>query len=540
MTLRIIALATTTLLALAMPAKAQDLRIGLVSEPTSADPHFHNLGSNNALKRHVFEALIETDEDQKLMPALASSWRTIDDTTWEFKLRSGVKFSNGDAFSARDVIYTFCRVPLVEGSPGHFGSFTRSIASIETPDPLTMIVKTTKPDPLLPISFTTMGILNAKLSGAGANLKFKPGGCEDLGGNPKPVEFNNPAFAVGTGPFKFVEFTRGAQIVLERNDGYWGKAAHWKKLTFKPLTSAGPRVAALLAGDIDVAEVPSVQDFDRIKQNGGAVVTKPSNRIIYVHLDQFTGDPNWKTPGIKGTDKNPLTDIRVRKALSMAINRPAIVERVMGGVAVAAGELLPWPLFGSTKDFPIQAFDPDGAKKLLAEAGYPNGFEIVLGTPNDRYINDEKISQAIAQMWTRIGVKTSIDAMTASTFFTRRNKFEFSAYLAGWGADTGEMSNSLNALVMTHQPQQGLGQTNRGRYSNPKMDELVLKAMSTINDGEREKLLQQASRIAMIDDIGILPLHFEVTPWALRKGLTYKGRVDQYTIAMDVMPAPGN
>ncbi|MGL5734595.1 MAG: ABC transporter substrate-binding protein, partial [Beijerinckiaceae bacterium] len=316
--------------------------------------------------------------------------------------------------------------------------------------------------------------------------------------------------AIGSGPFKLVEYTRGTHVVLERNDNYWGTKPHWKKVTFRPLTNAGARVAGLLAGDVDFIEVPPIQDHDRIKSSGFQIAQGLSNRIIYIQLDQFNG-PDWKSPGIKGTDKNPLMDKRVRQALSMAINRPAIVERIMGGVAVPAGELLPWPMFGSTKDFPITKYDVDAAKKLLTEAGYPNGFEITLGTPNDRYINDEKIAQAVAQMWARIGVKTNVDAMTVSTFFTRRNKFEFSAFLAGWGADTGEMSNSMNALVLTHQPQKGLGQTNRARYSNSKVDELVVKAMATINDKERESLLQQASKIAMVDDVGILPLHFEVT-----------------------------
>ena len=537
--LKYAAVAATTLLAstaVVGTSFAQDLRIGLASESTSADPHFHNLGANNALKRHIFDALVETDENQKLIPALAKSWRAVDDTTWEFKLQPNVKFTNGDPLTANDIIYTYCRLPFVEGSPGHFGLAVKTIATIDAPDAETLIIKTSAPDPLLPTSLTSVGIINAKVAGGNSGLKFKQGGCDNLGNNPKPVEFNTPAMAIGSGPFKLVEYTRGTHVVLERNDNYWGTKPHWKKVTFRPLTNAGARVAGLLAGDVDFIEVPPIQDHDRIKSSGFQIAQGLSNRIIYIQLDQFNG-PGWKSPGIKGADKNPLMDKRVRQALSMAINRPAIVERIMGGVAVPAGELLPWPMFGSTKDFPITKYDVDAAKKLLTDAGYPNGFEITLGTPNDRYINDEKIAQAVAQMWARIGVKTNVDAMTVSTFFTRRNKFEFSAFLAGWGADTGEMSNSMNALVLTHQPQKGLGQTNRARYSNTKVDELVVKAMATINDKERESLLQQASKIAMVDDVGILPLHFEVTPWAFKKGLSYKARTDQYTLAADIRPA---
>ncbi|MCG8491019.1 MAG: ABC transporter substrate-binding protein, partial [Sneathiellales bacterium] len=234
--------------------------------------------------------------------------------------------------------------------------------------------------------------------------------------------------------------------------------------------------------------------------------------------------------------KNPFLDQRVRKALSMAINRDAIVAKIMGGVAVPAGELLPQGFFGTNPGMKHEAYDPDGAKKLLAEAGYDKGFELVLGTPNDRYINDAKVAQAIAQMFARVGVKTSVNAMTKSVFFKTRNKYEFSIYLAGWGAGTGEMSNPLRALVGTRSKETGLGGTNRGRYSNADLDKKILTALSTVDDAKREKILQEASREAM-SDYSILPLHFEVTSWAHRKGLSYKARADQYTIATGIVSA---
>ncbi|MBN2752964.1 MAG: ABC transporter substrate-binding protein, partial [Rhodospirillaceae bacterium] len=175
-------------------------------------------------------------------------------------------------------------------------------------------------------------------------------------------------------------------------------------------------------------------------------------------------------------------------------------------------------------------------KALLAEAGYPKGFSIILGTPNDRYMNDEKVAQAIAQYWTRIGVKTSVDASTKSVFFSRRNKFEFSAYLAGWGSGTGEASSPLKSLVACRKPEIGFGSTNRSRYCSEKMDAILSEALATINDKKRESLLQQASAV-VASETGIVPVHFEKTPWAMRKGLTYVPRVDQYTLAMEVKPA---
>jgi peptide/nickel transport system substrate-binding protein len=527
-----LALVGLPLVVLAAPTQAQELKIGLASEPTSMDPHFHNLGPNNAVRRHIFEGLVAQNSEQKVQPELASSWRAIDETTWEFKLRRNVKFSNGTDFTAKDVIYTICRVPTVENSPSSFTFAVRNFTAVEAPDPHTVVIKTASPLPLVPNNLATVGILSAQANG-GENVKYRAGGCEGLGTPPKSPDFNEPAKAIGTGPYRLANYTRGTSIILERNENHWGSKAHWAKVTFRPMSSQGARVAGLLAGDVDFIENPPIQDFERIKSAGFQIAEGLSNRIIYIHLDQFQ-DPSWKTPGVKGTEgKNPFLDKRVREAVSKAINRQAIVDRIMGGHAVAAGELLPYPLFGATKDMPVEKYDPEAAKKLLAEAGYPNGFEVTLGSPNDRYINDEKIAQAVAQMLTRVGIKTNVDAMTASTFFTRRNKFEFSMYLAGWGADSGEMSNSMNSLVVTLQPDKGLGPTNRGRYSNPKVDELVVKAMATVDDAAREKLLQEASKLAM-SDYGIIPLHFEVTPWAFKKGLSYKPRVDQYTLATEV------
>ncbi len=523
----------TAILAVAAPAAAQELKIGLGSEATSIDPHFHNVGPNNALRKHIFQGLVSNDENQKNIPELAVSWKPISDTDWEFKLRPNVKFSNGMAFTARDVIYTFCRIPTVENSPSSFNVFTRGITAIETPDPQTVVFKMAAPSPLLPNNVATLGILSSELNGA-TSVTYDPKGCKDMGTPPKSADFNDPAKAVGTGPYKLVNYTRGQQVVLERNAAYWGGKPAWDRVVFRPIPNPGARVAAMLAGDVDMIETPPIQDIDRLKGAGHQIVQGISNRIIYLHMDQHQAD-GWKTPGVKGTDKNPFLDKRVREAVSKAINRPAIVERIMGGVAVAAGELLPVPLFGTSPDMKPDTFNPDLAKKLLADAGFPNGFEVTLGTPNDRYINDEKVAQAVAQMLTRVGIKTNVDASTASTFFSRRNKYEFSLYLAGWGADSGEMANPLVALVATMNTQTGMGHTNRGRYSNPELDKLIVEAQRTVDDAKREEILRRASKLAM-SDFPIIPLHFEVTPWAVRKGLSYKPRIDQYTLATEVTP----
>jgi peptide/nickel transport system substrate-binding protein len=537
MTLRFLRL-TTLGVALALPvlpAMAQELRIGIASEPSSADPHFHNLGPNNQLRRNFFESLVGADEKQQLFPLLAESWKPLDDTRWEFKLRDGVTFSDGSTFDAYDVVYTICRIPGVPDSPSLFTTYTKFIQDVEVVDPLTLIFHTEGPYPLVPTEVSTWGIISAKANGVdGASIDFSPEGCGDLA-YPETQAFNDGSAAIGTGPFLLESFRRGEGVDMVPNPTYWGEAAPWARVAMKPLTSDGPRVAALFAGDVDFIEKPPLQDLERIRdQDGFDVVQGISNRVIYLHMDHAQ-EPS---PMITGTDgKNPLMDIRVREALSIAINRDAIVDRIMGGVAVAAGELLPAGMFGAHDEGDMRppSYDVERAKALLTEAGYPNGFGITIGTPNDRYINDAQVAQAVAQMWARIGVTTEIDAVTASTFFSRRNKYEFSVYLAGWGAGTGEMSSPLKALLATRDADRGYGGTNRGQYSNAEFDTKLTEALATVDDAARQELLRETSRMGMAD-WAIIPLHFEVTPWAMTSAFTYIPRVDQYTLPAEIKP----
>lgn len=516
---------------MAAPAMAADLRIGLAAEPTSIDPHFHNLAPNNALRQHIFESLTQADENVLTRPSLATEWKPIDDTTWEFTLRDGVTFSNGTPFSATDVVYSICRIPLVEGSPSSFTSFVGDITGIDV-DGNTIRFTTGGPAPLLPTNMASVAIVSAAAFG-GEGVTYSKERCENMGDLPASTDFNDPSKAVGTGPYTLESYTRGDNIRLTINPNYWGDAPAWENVLMRPIANPGARVAALLAGDVDVIETPPIQDFDNIKRAGFEIAQGLSNRVIYLHMNNGADVP----PGVAGTDgKNPFADVRVREAISTAINREAIVDRVMGGVAVPAGELLPYPLFGTREDAAPDAFDAERAKALLAEAGFPNGFEIILATPNDRYINDERISQAVAQMLARIGIRTNIDAMTASTFFSRRNQGEFGIWLAGWGAASGEMTNPLVALTATRNTETGMGSTNRQGYSNPELDALIMEARRTVDDAARSSILQRASKMAM-EDYATVPLHFEVTPWAYKSGLTLTPRVDQYTLATSVKPA---
>lgn len=541
------AAAMAVTLALPSLAAAETLTMGMASEPSAIDPHYHNLGPNNALRQHMFESLVVQDEKQNLGPQLAESWKPTGEKTWEFKLRKGVKFHDGSDFTARDVVYSACRIPNVPNSPSSLENYTKTISGFQIVDDHTLIVTTASPAPLLPNYFSNWGVLSAKANGVTGDIAYDKGNC-GLSNFPSTADFNKGTAAIGTGPYVYKEFVKGDRFVMNRNDNYWGEKAEWDSVVMKPITNAAARMAALLSGDVDFIAAPPTQDLEKLKSNAKFGLSQGlSNRVIYLHMDQFgpssngvkgTGTPAAKYEGegpcaSKDCEKNPFLDKRVRQALSKAINREAIVAKIMGGVAVAAGELLPQGFFGTNPGMKPEAYDPEGAKKLLAEAGYPNGFELVLGTPNDRYINDAKVAQVIAQMFARVGVKTSVNAMTKSVFFKTRNKYEFSIYLAGWGAGTGEMSNPLRALVGTRSKETGLGGTNRGRYSNAELDKKILTALSTVDDAKREMLLQEGSRMAM-EDYSILPLHYEVTTWAHRKGLSYKARADQYTIATGI------
>jgi peptide/nickel transport system substrate-binding protein len=503
------------ILGFSLSRAAQDeIVIALGADVTSADPHYHNLSPNNNVAGHLFDRLVHQDEKQRLIPGLALSWKPIDDTTWEFKLRQGVRFHDGSPFDAQDVVATIKRAPNVPNSPSSFGLYTKAIKEVIVVDPHTVRLKTATPHALLPNDLSSIHVISRKHEGAST------------------ADFNAGKATLGTGPFKLAEFVLKEKIVLERNDAYWGPKVDWKRVTFKLITNDSARVAALLAGDVHLIENVPTTDIQKVKASPNlAVFATVSNRIIYLHLDSNRDQPPFVLDKAgKPLGKNPIKDVRVRRAMSKAINRPAIVERVMSGAAIPAGQLLPEGFFGVSPTLKPEVYDPAGARKLLAEAGYPDGFRITLHSPNNRYVNDEQIAQAVAQMLTQVGIDTRVEAMPSATFFTRATKLEFSLMLVGWGSGTGETSSPLRSLLATYDKDSGMGATNRGRYSNPKMDALVAQALVTVDDQKREKLLAEASEVAM-QDVGLIPLHYQVNYWAARKGLTYSPRADEYTLA---------
>jgi peptide/nickel transport system substrate-binding protein len=511
-------------LALAAPlsVSAKELRMALSSEPSAMDPHFHNLTPNNALTSHVFERLVHFDAKQSLIPGLATSWKTVDDTTWEFKLRTGVKWHDGSLFTADDVIFTMERAPNVENSPGSFALYVRGKTFTKVDDH-TIRVTTKAPYPLMPNDMATIAIISKKAA-SGA----------------KTDDFNAGRAAIGTGPFKFSEFVKGDRYVVVRNDDHWGGKSTWEKVTIRPIKTGPARVAALLAGDVDVIEEVPTTDIGRLQGDAKVSLSQGlSNRVIYFHIDHWRDETPFITANDGSKIKNPLKDVRVRKALSKAINRPAIVDRLMEKAALPASQFLAEGFFGISKKLKPEAFDPDGAKKLLADAGFPKGFKMTLHGPNGRYINDARMAEAVAQMFTRIGVETKVETMPPAVFFKRASsgaeggKPEFSFILVGWGSGTGEVSSPLKSLVATYDRTKGMGTANRGRYSNPVLDKAIDQALATVDDAKRGELLAKASEIAM-EDVAIIVSHYQLNTWATRRGLTYTPRTDEYTTATGV------
>ena len=505
-----------------LSAAAAELRIGLAADVTSLDPHFLNVAPNNNAAWHVFDALVNVDANARLAPGLAVSWRAVDPTTWEFKLRKGVKFHDGSDFTGEDVVFSLERAATLAASPGPFASFVKPIVAKEIVDPWTIRFKTAAPYAMLPYDLNSIFIVSKKAA-TGARTE----------------NFNSGKAAVGTGPYKLVRFARGERIELARNDAYWGrqngKLAAWDKVTLRILPADTARIAALLAGDLDAIENIPTADLTRLKTNANLrLEQKVSWRTLFLHLDQYREHPpHLSDKSGRPLAKNPFKDARVRLALSKAINRRAIVERVMEGYAIAAGNLVSPAVFGHVDALKADTYDPEAAKRLLAEAGFPDGFALTLHAPNDRYVNDEQVAQAVAQMFARVGIQTKVETMPASVYFAKARAGEFAFALLGWGSFSGDLA--LRALLATPNADKGYGAWNWGRYSNPKVDALLLQGFATLDETKREALARAAATLAL-KDVPVILLHHQLASWAMKKGIAYSPRTDEYTFAHHFRP----
>ncbi|TCH99062.1 ABC transporter substrate-binding protein [Roseococcus sp. SYP-B2431] len=506
-------------------ARAADLNLAVGGAFSAMDPHYHDLSPNHALTQHIFEQLVMTDSRMRPIPGLALSWEALNDNLWEVRLRRGVIWHDGSPFTADDVVFTYSRIPHVINSPTSLARYTQVVSRIEVIDDHTIRLHTPTPVPLMPMMLGAFTIISRR-HGTGALTS----------------DYNSGRAAIGTGPYRFVSYAPGDRAVFARHPGWWGPTQAWDRVTYRMIPNDSARVAALRAGDVDAIDAVPTRDVAALRRSGNLrIVEKPGLRLIYLYVDvnrpvtPFVTDHNGRAMTV-----NPLADVRVRRALSIAINRPGMARQLMEGFAVPTGQLMPEGALGYDPTIPVPAHDVEGARRLLAEAGYPQGFRITLNGPNDRYVNDAEIVQAIAQFWTRIGVRTEVATMPASMFFSRGLRDEYSVSLTGWSSSTGEADTSLTAMSATPDPPRGRGSALRpSHYTNPAVDALIDRALATIDTRQREALYQQAIRDSIQRDIAVIPLHHQVNIWATKPALTYSPRMQELTRAMEFSPVTG-
>ena len=494
--------------------QANTLKIGLGADVTSADPHFTNIGPNNAALLHIYEPLTMVNADARLVPGLAESWKATEPTVWEFRLRDGVRFHDGSPLTPADVVASIERSRQMEKSGGQFAQFSKQIINIEVVPPRTLRFRTATPYAMLPYDLNSLMIINQKAQNSTTddfNTGKAPGG--------------------GTGPYRLGQYIKGDRLVLQKREGaYWGGDTSWEQVILRILPDDGTRTAALLSGDVDMIENVPVADAARFRNDARLRVgTKVSWRTIFLHLEQGT-DPSPRITSKDGLPlkANPLKDARVRQALSLAINRAGIVERVMQTAALPASNIVSPPIFGHASSITVDPYDVPSAQRLLREAGYEGGFALTLAGPNNRYVNDEQILQAVAQMWARIGVIAKVEPMPMAVYVGKARAGEFPVALLGWGSFSGDLA--LRTLLATPNPEKGFGGWNWGKFSSPEVDQLLEKGFATTNEKEREASAIRAAQLAL-GQRAVIPLHHQMASWAMNKDLDYVSRTDEFTLA---------
>ncbi len=512
-------LAALALVVVAPSAMAADLTIGLRAGPDSIDPHWSTLGSQAESLRHVFDTLVDVDETLQLKPGLAVSWEAIDDTTWEFKMREGVKFHDGTDFTAEDAKFSIERIPEVTG-PMPMTLYTKYVDSVEVVDDYTLRVKTKGMAPSLPNDFTRLFVVPS-----------------ETGMEARNEEFNSGEKAIGTGPFTFVSWEPKGDLVLEKFDGYWGDAPVWDKVTRREIPDDAARVAALKSGQVDMINYVPATDYLSMK-NDSSIDTFVSDSVYILNIAPSVKDEEPQPIKVNGkeVDGNPLQDVRVRKALDLAINRDVLVSIVLEGLGTPANQLMPEGFFGYSSELPAPAYDIEQAKALLTEAGYPDGFEIDFTCTNNRVPGDAVVCEALAQMWSRAGLKVNAQALNGTVYFPAAAREEYTMTMSAWGTLTGEAAYTYGALVHTKDPEKGFGNFNRSGYSNPDFDRVFGEGAQTLDPEARRKLYEEASFIAM-EDRALIPTVILQSVSAAKAGkLNFVPRIDQETRAYAITP----
>ena len=502
-------------------AQAQDIRIGLAADISSIDPHFANQDAVSAVCSHMYETLVSLTPDGRLAPGLALSWKPLNNgTVWEFKLRKGVKFHDGEELTAQDVAFSVDRPATIKNSTTPFTGYTKAIVSHQVVDPYTIRFTTAAPYPLLPNDLNRIFIVSRKAA--------EHASTED---------FNLGKVKAGSGPYTLLKYSRGQSIELVRNDNYWGAKPAWANVTLKMLPSEPARMAALLSGDVQAVEKVQPNLVAKFKANKDlAVFGKTSTRMLFLFVDFRDSTPFAFDKAGKKLAGNPLKDVRVRQAISRLIDRTVLADKTLDKLGLPTANIAAPGMFGFNAALKPDPYDLADAKKLLAQAGYPDGFGITLFAPNDRFINDEQVALTIGQMLARGGIATKVETMPFSAFVARASRKELGFGLLGWGVGGGEPSGAMRGLLATADKDKGMGGYNWASYSSPRFDSMLQEAIRTVDDGKREKLLAEAADIAVRKDYALIPLYNQVATWAVKKGITMLPRSDEFTLAYQFKP----
>jgi len=488
------------------PAQAVTLRWAAQNDILTLDPHSQNHATTNTIVGHAYEGLTRYSIDYKVEPALATKWTLISPTQVRFELRKGVKFNDGSPFGADDVIFSFNRIRQPQGT---MQIYVSGINEIKKVDDHTIDMMLAGPQPILLRNLTAFFIMSKTWSEKNKTTEVQ---------NYKAKEENYASRNVnGTGSYHITGWMPDQRITMKANPNWWDKnTGNVTEVIYTPIKSDPTRVAALIAGDVDMLTDLPTQDVAKLRQDPKLkVLDGPEVRTIFIALDQ--GSDELKYSDVKG--KNPFKDKRVREALSLAVDREAIKRNIMRGLSIPAGVLVAPGVNGNTPDIDVAAKpDPERAKKLLAEAGYPNGFEFQLNCPNNRYVNDEEICQALLSMWAKIGIRNKLVAEPMAQHALKFQNFDASAYMLGWGVATYDAQFTLQSLLRTKGAGAD-GNFNFNKISDAKLDALI-DAMKTEIDVPKRNALIREALVRARDEQLLLPLHHQMRPWAMKANVT--------------------
>ena len=497
----------------ALVGHAETIRIANQGDALSMDPHSLNESLQLSTTSNVYEPLVGRNKDLSLAPALATAWKQTAPTVWRFELRKGVQFHDGTPFTADDVVFSFARM---KGDGSDMKATNSDVKEVRKIDDHTVEIETFAPQPILPDVITQSYMMSKKW--CEANQAVTP--VDRRKGIENAASFR----ANGTGPYRLRERQPGVRTVFVRNGAYWGKIeGNATEVIFTPIGNDSTRVAALLSGEVDVMEPIPVQDIERVNSNPGTrAVTGPELRTIFLGMDQKRDELLYSN--VKG--KNPFKDKRVRQAFYQAIDIDGIKKTVMRGASNPSALMVGPGINGFDASVKRLPYDPAAAKKLMADAGYPDGFEVAMNCPNDRYVNDGRICQAVAANLARINVKIKLLAETKGTYFPKVLRRDTSFYMLGWTPTTYDAHNALVALMVCVDDK-GAGQFNLGAYCNPKVDELAQKIQAETDKTKRNAMIKEAFELHSAD-IGHLPLHQQALAWGVSKKVKLVQLADNY------------